>query len=53
MALVLGTVAAAMHARAGDFDVLPTVAEDVLLAAGWHGRSDLYATFIRALDAQS
>lgn len=26
---------------------------DDLLAAGWHGRSDLYAAFIRALDAQS
>lgn len=28
-------------------------AYDDLLDAGWHGRSDLYASFIRALDAQS
>lgn len=41
---------------AGDGDLRPPRALDAfddLLASGWHGRSDLYAAFIRALDAQS
>lgn len=40
----------------GDGDLPPPRALDAfddLLAAGWHGRADLYASFIRALDAQS
>ncbi|MGZ0747394.1 hypothetical protein [Haloparvum sp. AD34] len=43
-------------AATADGDLRPPRALDAfddLLAAGWHGRSDLYATFIRALDAQS